>query len=84
MCELVETKPIAGQQPGTSELRAKSRVFMQPGYLENFIQSGFNELNGVTGSQFCQGHDPYLCQDRQETSVLPVPCQVIPVAWQRL
>ena len=57
MSELVETSPIAGQKPGTSGLRAKTRVFMQPGYLENFIQSGFNALNGVTGSTLVLGGD---------------------------
>jgi phosphoglucomutase len=30
---------------------------MQPGYLENFIQSGFNALHGVTGSTLVVGGD---------------------------
>jgi phosphoglucomutase len=36
--------PIEGQRPGTSGLRKKTRIFMQPGYLENFIQAAFNAL----------------------------------------
>ena len=57
MSKLVETSPIPGQKPGTSGLRAKTRVYMQPGYLENFIQSGFNALDGVSGKTLVLGGD---------------------------
>jgi phosphoglucomutase len=45
----IPTSPIEGQQPGTSGLRAKSRALMQPGYLENFVQSVFGGTGGVDG-----------------------------------
>lgn len=41
--ELV-TAPIAGQKPGTSGLRKKTKTFMEGLYLHNFVQSVFDAL----------------------------------------
>jgi len=57
MTTTIKTQPIAGQRPGTSGLRARTRVFMQSGYLENFIQSGFDALGGVAGKTLALGGD---------------------------
>lgn len=53
----VPTRPIAGQKPGTSGLRKKTRVFMEPGYLENFVQSIWNGIGGVAGKVLVLGGD---------------------------
>ena len=50
----VSVKPFEGQRPGTSGLRKKTREFMQPGYLEAFVQSVFNALRGSVAGDFSQ------------------------------
>ena len=46
---VVPTKPFEGQRPGTSGLRQKTRVFMQPNYVANFVQSTFNVIREQSG-----------------------------------
>ncbi|MEM9576625.1 MAG: alpha-D-glucose phosphate-specific phosphoglucomutase [Pseudomonadota bacterium] len=53
----IKSGPFEGQKPGTSGLRKKTRVFMQPGYLECFVQSTFNAIEGVAGKILVVGGD---------------------------
>lgn len=51
------TTPFAGQKPGTSGLRKKTAVFMQPNYLENFVQATFDAIGGVADKVLVLGGD---------------------------
>ncbi len=57
----MQTNPIAGQKPGTSGLRKKTRIFMGPHYLENFVQS---MLDVVSAKTLVLGGDGRFYNDR--------------------
>ena len=64
------TKPIAGQKPGTSGLRKKVPVFQGEHYVENFVQSIFDALEGYAGKTLVVGGDGrYFNREVAETVV---------------
>lgn len=55
--QVVSTQPYLDQKPGTSGLRKKVPTFQQTNYLENFIQSTFDSLEGYQNQTLVVGGD---------------------------
>ncbi|WP_299132434.1 alpha-D-glucose phosphate-specific phosphoglucomutase [uncultured Amaricoccus sp.] len=57
MIKTVATTPYDDQKPGTSGLRKKVPHFQRPNYVENFVQSIFDSLEGFEGKTLVIGGD---------------------------
>jgi phosphoglucomutase len=57
MIEIFPTTPFDDQRPGTSGLRKKTTAFRKPRYVENFIQSIMDCLEGFEGATLVVGGD---------------------------
>jgi phosphoglucomutase len=57
MITTIATTPFSDQRPGTSGLRKKVPVFQQTHYVENFVQSIFDSLDGFRAATLVVGGD---------------------------
>src|SRR3546814_6329114 len=69
---IVATTPIEGQQPGTSGLRKQTRAFMQPNFLENYMQSIFQAIGGVAAKTLTLGGHGRYFTDRAIPTILNI------------
>ncbi|MEI4471836.1 alpha-D-glucose phosphate-specific phosphoglucomutase [Frigidibacter sp. MR17.24] len=65
-----QTPGFADQKPGTSGLRKKTRVFMEPLYLETFVQAIFDATGGAAGQTYVVGGDGRYFNDRAVQVIL--------------
>lgn len=68
--ETIKTNPYADQKTGTSGLRAKTKVYMQKNYLENFLQSAITVVkkhlsykNKSINTVVLGGDGRFLCKE---------------------
>ena len=57
MIKIVKTTPYLDQKMGTAGLRKKTKVALQPNYVENFLQSIFNTIPNLNQKSFLVGGD---------------------------
>jgi len=70
MIKTIATRPFDDQKPGTSGLRKKVTVFQKPHYVENFVQSIFDALDGFVGTTFVVGGDGrYFNREAIQTAI---------------
>lgn len=70
MITTVPTTPFDDQKPGTNGLRKRVASFRQPHYLENYIQSIFDCLEGVRGQTLIVGGDGRFHNDEAIQTVI--------------
>ena len=70
--QVIKTTPYFDQVCGTAGLRKKVSVFKQPNYLENFVQSLFNSLDGFEGKTLVIGGDGRYFNNQAIQSIIKI------------
>ena len=68
----IDTQPFDDQKPGTSGLRKKVTRFKEPHYLENFVQSVFDTVDGLSGATLVVGGDGRYHNDTAIQTILAI------------
>ncbi|MBR4106012.1 MAG: alpha-D-glucose phosphate-specific phosphoglucomutase [Alphaproteobacteria bacterium] len=63
MIKTIATTPFTDQKMGTAGLRRKSKIVMQPNYIENFVQSIFNVIGDLSNKTILLGGDGRFYND---------------------
>ena len=66
----ISTAPFDGQKPGTSGLRKTVQTFVQPHYLENYIQAIFDSVPTLHGALLIIGGDGRYYNDTAIQTIL--------------
>jgi len=70
--EAISVSGFVDQKPGTSGLRKKTVIFQQPHYVECFVQSTFDSLDGSGGLTLVVGGDGRFYNDVMVQKILGV------------
>ena len=68
----ISTTPFTDQKPGTSGLRKRTRAFMVPRYVENFVQSVIDCLEGFKGKTLVIGGDGRYFNDTAIQTIIRI------------
>src|SRR4051812_6982828 len=68
----ISTTPFADQKPGTSGLRKRTRAFMAANYVENFVQSVIDSLEGYKGKTLVIGGDGRYFNDTAIQTIIRI------------
>jgi phosphoglucomutase len=68
----IRTTPFTDQKPGTSGLRKRTRAFMVPNYVENFVQAVIDCLEGYKGKTLVIGGDGRYHNDVAIQSIIRI------------
>src|ERR1700755_2253687 len=68
----ISTTPFQDQKPGTSGLRKRTKAFMVPHYVENFVQSVIDALEGFKGKTLVIGGDGRYFNDTAIQTIIRI------------